>query len=189
MPELDYGTTTDDGDVPFDVTDEVEVGDLSDQQGGVLEPAAKVGFTIRKASVRTAEDKDTHTWMVKRLVVEAQIGPGGVDGEGKYAKKVLFPELVLTFNSRDFPDAFKSPWWQNEARYPTKQFLKAMGEDVTNVRVNDEFLGSLIGREFVADIKRREIKTKVNGKYEPTGDFKNELSNFRSAESADTASA
>jgi hypothetical protein len=186
MPELDYGTVDDDsGTVPFDVTEEVDVGDLSDQQGGVLDPAAKVRFSVKKASVRTAEDKDTKTWMVKRLVVEAQIGPEGVDGEGKYAKKVLFPELVLTFNSRDFPDAFKSPWWQNEARYPTKQFLKAMGEDVTNVRVNDEFLTSLIGREFVADIKRREIKTKVNGKYEGTGDWKNELANFRSADGGD----
>lgn len=188
MPELDYGDVND-GDVPFDVTDEVDVGDLSDQQGGVLEPAAKVHFIVKKASVRTAEDKDTKTWMVKRLVVEAQIGPEGTDGEGKYAKKVLFPELVLTFNSKDFPDTYKSPWWQNEARFPTKQFLKAMGEDVTNVRINDEFLGSLIGREFIADIKRKEMKTKVNGKYESTGDFKNELANFRSAESADTASA
>jgi len=190
MPELDYGTVEaedDSGTVPFDVTDEVDVGDLSDQQGGVLEPAAKVHFTVKKASVRTAEDKDTKTWMVKRLVIEAQIGPEGTDGEGKYAKKVLFPELVLTFNKSDFPDAFKSPWWTNEARFPTKQFLKAMGEDVTNVRINDEFLGSLIGREFIADIKRREIKTKVNGKYEPTGDFKNELANFRSIESAASA--
>jgi hypothetical protein len=189
MPELDYGTVDDNSEAPFSVTDEVDVGDLSDQQGGVLEPAAKVHFHIKKASVRIAEDKDTRTWMVKRLVVEAQIGPEGVDGEGKYARKVLFPELVLTFNSKDFPDTYKSPWWQNEARYPTKQFLKAMGEDVTSVRVNDDFLTSLIGREFIADIKRREIKTKVNGKYEGTGDFKNELSNFRSAESADSASA
>jgi len=184
MPELDYGTTDDTGDVPFDVHEEIDVGDLSDQQGGVLEPAAKVNFTIKKASVRTAEDKDTHAWMVKRLVVEAQIGPGGVDGEGKYAKKVLFPELVLTFNKADFPEAFKSPWWEKEARFPTKQFLKALGEDVTSVRINDDFLSSLIGREFVADIKRKEIRTKVNGKYEGTGDFKNELANFRTAEGA-----
>lgn len=182
MPELDYGTGGDDA--PFDVTDEVNVGDLSDQQSGVLEPAAKVHFTIKKASVRTAEDKDTKTWIVKRLVVEAQVGPEGVDGDGKYAKKMLFPELVLAFNRADFPDAFSSPWWEKEARYPTKQFLKAMGEDVTNVRINDDFLGTLIGREFIADIKRREIKTKVNGKYEGTGDFKNELTNFRSAELA-----
>lgn len=187
MPELDYGDVAHDGDVPFDVTDEVDVGDLSDQQGGVLEPAAKVHFHIKKASVRTAEDRDTKTWMVKRLVVEAQVGAEGVDGEGKYANKVLFPELVLTFNKADFPDTYSSPWWTNEARFPTKQFLKAMGEDITNVRINDEFLGSLIGREFIADIKRREIKNKVNGKYEGTGDFKNELTNFRSAESAASA--
>lgn len=188
MPELDYGTVDETGDeAPFDVTDEVDVGDLSDQQGGVLEPASKVRFHIKKASVRTADDKDTKTWMVKRLVIEAQIGPEGVDGEGKYAKKVLFPELILTFNSKDFPDTYSSPWWQNEARFPTKQFLKAMGEDITHVRINDDFLNGLIGREFIADIKRREIKNKVNGKYESTGEFKNEVGNFRSAESAASA--
>lgn len=173
--------------VPFDINDEVDVGDLSDQQGGVLEPASKVRFTIKKASVRTAEDKDTKTWMVKRLVIEAQVGSEGVDGEGKYANKVLFPELILTFNKADFPDAFSKPWWNNEARFPTKQFLKALGEDITNVRINDDFLSSLTGREFIADIKRREIRAKMNGKYEGTGDFKNELANFRSADIAASA--
>lgn len=176
-----------DEEVPFDVNDEIDVGDLSDQQGGVLEPASKVRFHIKKASVRTAEDKDTKTWMVKRLVVEAQVTSDGVDGEGKYANKVLFPELILTFNKSDFPDAFAKPWWEKEARYPTKQFLKAMGEDITNVRINDDFLSGLTGREFIADIKRSEIRAKKNGKYEGTGDFKNELVNFRSAEVAASA--
>jgi hypothetical protein len=172
----------------FQIEDEIDVGDLSDQQGGVLEPHPKVQFAVKKASVRTAEDKDTHTWMVKRLVVEAQIGPLGVDGEGKYANKVLFPEFILTFNKADFPDTYNKPWWEKEARFPTKQFLKAVGEDVTSIRVNDDFLLNLVGREFIADIKRSEIRQKGdNGKYEGTGDFKNELANFRSVESATAA--
>jgi hypothetical protein len=121
--------------------------------------------------------------MVKRLVVEAQVGPEGIDGEGKYANKVLFPELILTFNKADFPDTYSKPWWEKEARFPTRQFLKAIGEDISNVRINDEFLTSLIGREFVADIKRSEIRQKVDGKYVGSGDYKNELTNFRSADS------
>lgn len=113
---IDYGDS--DNDPGFQVNEPVEVGDLSEQQGGVLEAAQRVGFIIRKATVRTQEDKDTKQWSVKRLSVEAAIGPLGVDGEGKFANKVLFPEFVLTFNSTDFPEKFASNWWQKEARYP-----------------------------------------------------------------------
>lgn len=179
---IDYGDS--DSDEGFQVVEPVEVGDLSEQQGGVLEAASKVPFVIRKATVRTQEDKDSKLWTVKRLAVEAAIGPLGVDGEGKYANKVLFPEFVLTFNSTDFPDKFKSNWWQKEARYPLKQFLKALNRDVTQVRVNDEFLLSLQNEEFAADIKRKEIQTKGDDeKWHGTGDFKNELANFRSVSS------
>lgn len=177
---IDYGDS--DNDPGFQVNEPVEVGDLSEQQGGVLEAAQRVGFIIRKATVRTQEDKDTKQWSVKRLSVEAAIGPLGVDGEGKFANKVLFPEFVLTFNSADFPDKFSSSWWQKEARYPLKQFLKALNRDITQVRVNDEFLIGLANEEFVADIKRVEIKTKGDdGKYHGSGDFKNELANYRAA--------
>jgi hypothetical protein len=179
---IDYGDTDTTADEGFQVQEEVAVGDLSEQQGGVMEAVAKVPFTIRKASVRTQEDKETSTWSVKRLVVEAAIGPLGVDGEGKFANKVLFPEFVLTFNSADFPEKFSSNWWQREARFPLKQFLKAIGRDITSVRVNDEFLIGLQNEEFVADIKRKEIQTKgEDGKWHGTGDFKNELANFRAA--------
>lgn len=178
---IDYGDSETD-DPGFQVNEPVEVGDLSEQQGGVLEAAQRVGFVIRKATVRTQEDKDTKQWSVKRLSVEAAIGSLGVDGEGKFANKVLFPEFVLTFNSTDFPDKFSSSWWQKEARYPLKQFLKALNRDITQVRVNDEFLIGLANEEFIADIKRVEIKTKGDdGKYHGSGDFKNELANYRAA--------
>lgn len=179
---IDYGDTDTSTDEGFQVTEEVAVGDLSEQQGGVMEAASRVPFVIRKASVRTQEDKESGTWTVKRLAVEAAIGPLGVDGEGKFANKVLFPEFVLTFNSADFPDKFASNWWQREARFPLKQFLRALGRDITSVRVNDEFLIGLQNEEFVADIKRKDIQTKgEDGKWHSTGDFKNELANFKSA--------
>lgn len=176
---IDYG---DSEEVGFQVSEEVSVGDLTDQQGGVLEAASKVPFTIRKASVRTQDDKESGKWSVKRLVVEAAIGPLGVDGEGKYANKVLFPEFVLTFNSADFPEKFASNWWQKEARFPLKQFLRALGREITQVRVNDEFLIGLQNEEFIADIKRKEIQTKGDDqKWHGTGDFKNEIANYRAA--------
>lgn len=185
---IDYGDT-DTNDAGFQVVEEVAVGDLSEQQGGVMEAVAKVPFTIRKATVRTQEDKESKLWTVKRLSVEAAIGPLGVDGEGKFANKVLFPEFVLVMNTTDFPDKFSSSWWQKEARYPLKQFLKALNRDIREVRVNDEFLLGLQNEEFIADIKRVEIKTKGDdGKYHGSGDFKNELANYRAA-NANTSSS
>lgn len=184
---IDYGDTDTD-DPGFQVTDEVEVGDLSEQQGGVLEAASKVGFTIRKASVRTQEDKETKLWSVKRLAIEAAIGPLGVDGEGKYAGKVMFPEFILTFNKTDFPDKFSKPWWEKEARFPLKQFLKALNRDITSVRVNDEFLLGLQNEEFTADIKRKEIQTKGDDeKWHGSGDFRNELANYRAASASSSS--
>lgn len=164
----------------FSINDEFEVGDLADQQGGVLDPAQRVSFEVRKASIRTIEDKQNgNTWMLRKLAVEVSISPLGVDGEGKLANKRIFPEFILVMNTTDYPDKYGSDWWKREARYPTKQFLKALGIDISSVRVNDEFLAGLMGREFIADIKRKERREKVEGKYRGTGEFENQLDNFR----------
>lgn len=177
----DYVTDADD-DIPFDVNEEIEVGDLSDQQGDVIDAASRVLFSIKKASVRTQEDRDTKKWQVKRLVLEAKVSELGVDGEGLYAGKIIFGELILTFNAAEFPVKFGKEWWKTKARYPTKQFFKAMGIDITGIKVNDDFLASLIDRQFVANIQKKAITEKVGDKYEPTGEYKNELAGYRAAQ-------
>lgn len=158
----------------------VEVGDLSDQQGGVIDPAPRVGFVIRKAEIRTQKDEESGSWRVKKLAVQNAVGPLGVDGEGKYAGKIFFTELVLTMNTAEFPDDYKSDWWKKEARFDTKQFLQALGEDIGSVRITRDFVESLKDREIVADIQRKERRRKGDdGKYHGTGEFENLLKNFR----------
>jgi hypothetical protein len=50
-------------------------------------------------------------------------------------------------------------------------------------KVTDQFLGELKGREFFADITKTAITMKnAEGKYVPTGNFKNELKNFKTVE-------
>lgn len=181
-----YATDTD-SDV--DINEPVMVGDLSDQETtDVIEPASKVPFIIKKASVRTqhSDPKDTSSpWAVKRLVIDAAIATDGVDGEGKYANKHIFSELILTFNT----DIYNSEWWMKKSRGPTKQFFAALGFDVASLPAIDaDFLNELAGKEFVADIRKRPIQEKtaeINDKgkniYRDTGDFKNELANFRGA--------
>lgn len=173
----------------IDINDPITIGDLSDQQvSDVIDPARKVPFIIKKASVRKqyADPQDkTSTVEVTRLSIDAAIGADGTDTEGKYANKHLFTDLVLTFNA----ETHTGDWWLKRSRGPTKQFFQALGFDVAGLPpIDAEFLTDLGGKEFVADILRKPIQQKTDqlndrGKniYADTGDFKNELGNFRAS--------
>ena len=167
-------------DVPFDVLNDFpETGDLSGQTGGdVIDAARGVRFTIRNIKPQIVE-KDGVKVMAK-LNVRASIGPLGVDGNGKYANKNLFAELITWVNE----EQYTSDWWKKQARFPYKSFLKALGLDPANPpKVTDQLLVEWHGKEFFADIAKNPITVKVgDGKYLPTGDFKNELKSFKTVE-------
>lgn len=173
-----------------DINEPLVMDDLSGQETtDVLDPFRKVPFVIKKASVRKqyADQNDrTGTPLVTRLVIDAAIGADGVDTEGRYANKHLFAELILAFDK----SVKTGEWWEKRARGPAKQFFQALGFDVANLpRIDAELLSDLGGKEFIADILRKPMQEKTGeqndkGKdiYRDTGDFKNELANFRSAE-------
>lgn len=178
----------------IDINQPIVMDNISDQEvNEVLDPASKVPFTIKKASIRVQHEdpKDnSSTWTFRRLVIDAAIGADGVDGEGRYANKHLFTELLLQFNSADFPDRFALDWWKKQSRGLTKQFFTALGFDAAALpAIDPDFLSGLAGRDFIADIKKREISKKTdeidpkNNKpiYKGTGDYRNELANFRPA--------
>ena len=168
--------------VPFEVLDNFpETGDLSDQSGGdVIDAAKGVRFTIQNVEPKIQKDKETGAMSRASLNVRSAIGALGTDGNGKYAGKNLFAELLTAYDTQKYT----SDWWKKQARFPYRQFLKAMGFDDKNPpKVNDAFIQSLKGREFIADIRKSEIRVKDgDGKYVGTGDFKNELANFKSVE-------
>jgi hypothetical protein len=166
--------------VPFEVLDGFpETGDLSDQVGGdVIEAAKGVRFTIRSVEPRVSKN-DVGETLVARLNVRAVVSSLGIDGQGKYANKNIFAELMTWYNQ----EKYTSDWWKKQARFPYKSFLKAIGENPANPpKVTDQFLISLEGKDFIADIKKVEIRVKEDGKYVGTGDFKNELANFKAVE-------
>lgn len=161
-----------------------ETGDLSTQSGGdAIEAARKVQFSIKNVEPRITKSEQTDEMLFAKLNVRVAIGPQGVDGNGKYAGKNLFAELLTWFNE----EKYTSDWWKKQARFPYKSFLKAMGFDPAQPpKVTDDFVIGLVGREFVADIIKSEIQVatgnlKANGKkeYVGTGEFKNELANFK----------
>ena len=162
-------------DAPFEVID-FEVPPADDQVGGdVIEAARGVRFSIKKADVRQNDEKT-----IMRLNVQSKVGPLGVDSNGRYANKILFAELLVWADL----NVHTTDWWKKQARFPWKQFQGALGLDASKAtRINDEFLSGLIGQEFIADIRKSEIRQKNDdGKYEGTGSFKNELMNFKKAE-------
>lgn len=173
-----------------DVNEPVVMDDLSDQEtSDVLEPAKKVVFEIKKAEVRKQyeDPKDkTSTWMVTRLNLQAKVGENGTDGEGKYAGRVLFPEFIIAFNKEEK----KGEWWEKKARGPAKELFLALGFDLKAMPAIDaDFLSSLEGRFFMADILQRKVQEKtdqVNDKgkaiYKDTGEYRNELANIRAAD-------
>lgn len=166
-------------DAPFEVLDDYpDTGDLSGQTGqDVIDAAKGVRFQIQSVEPRIQANKDTNEKLRASLNVRVSIGPLGVDSQGKYANKNMFQEFLTWAN----PDIYTSDWWKKNARFPYKSFLKALGYDPANPpKIGDAFLAELKGKEFIADIKKPEIRVKgEDGKYKGTGDFKNELGNFK----------
>lgn len=180
---LDFGGDESGG--GFDVTEPVDVGDLSTQQGNdVIEPQKKVRFEIRKASVRPYQKDGEASWRKKFLALDLVVGSDGVDGNGKYANKHFFQDLLLVANTSHYPE-LDTENYRTKARFDTKVFLKAMGFDPANPpKINDDFLIGLQSREVIADITRREIQSpppEGQTKWVGTGEFRNEVKNFRSA--------
>lgn len=175
-----------DFDEGFDVTEEVDIGDVSTQEGNdVIEKAARVRFEIRKASVRDYTKKEESEWRKKFLALDLAVSSDGVDGEGKYANKHFFQDLLLIANTSSFPE-LDTENYKTKGRFDLKVFLKAMGYDPAKPpKVNDDFLTDLVGREVIADITKREIQNppaEPGGKWVGTGEYKNEIKNFRNAE-------
>lgn len=170
----------------FDITDEFDVGDLSTQTGNdVIDPAQRVRFEVRRASVRPYQKEGEDAWRKKYLSLDLVVTSDGVNGEGKYANKHFFQDELLMANTSAFPE-LDTDHYKTKARFGLKGFLKAMGYDpAAPPRINDEFLSSITGREVIADITRREIQSppaEQGGKWQNTGEFRNEIRNYRSAE-------
>ena len=91
-------------DVPFEVTEAVDIGDLSDlkEDRAIVPPTANVLFRISKASMRKSlvdnqqPESEENPCVLKSLSLEVRLEEG-IDEEGKYKNKPLFlSKAVLT---------------------------------------------------------------------------------------------
>ena len=199
---------TDDMELEIDLapTEEVLLEDLDKiQQTQLVLPAAQgVRVKIEKASVKKAlsdGSKDApaegpnnplgykYLNLNLRMLDGISVPVIGEDGlptgetEEKFKNKVLFPnkmDLIFTHN----PEVKTSAWWKDRQYiFGFKQLCLALGMDLKQIRVNDDFLESLVGREILVDIVQEENNTKNEaGAWVGSGTFKNRIKNFKAWE-------
>jgi hypothetical protein len=186
-----YSRADDDSD-DVDLQEPLIMDDISEQETtDVMERASRVRWEIKKAEIRTNyDDKDDKSaGHVKRLSLQVAVGPDGTDGEGAFANRRVFMDYVVAFTKGD--GVRESEWWTKKARGPAKELFTALEFDLKEMPpIDKEFLESLVGREFIADLLKREQQDKTDeinpktGKplYKNNGTYRNELANHRVAD-------
>lgn len=159
--------------------------DLSKETSDVIPKSSRVPLVVKKTKVRVQLENgrepegDDNKWKAMWLSVDFAIGADGIDAEGKLAGRHVFQDLCIKVNKEDFPKLAESSYY---SRAPYTQFLRAMNYSLNPAPViNSEFREELMEKELVADITVREIQEKVGDKYQGTGDFRNEVKNFRAS--------
>lgn len=169
------------------VTDEFEIGDMSDVQGDVLPPASKVLFVVKKASIGSLlldnkqAESDENPVVLKKLRLELRIKEGiEQGGQIKYVNKPCFVDMFVWHNP-----VHKTSDYYKTRKYllDFKQFIKAMGYDVkAPPKMNDQFLIELIDREVRGDIQQKPIQVNDgSGKWVNTDEMENKYRNWRTA--------
>ena len=148
--------------------------DLATQVGNeAIDPARRVIFLIR--AIKPDIFKQDGENRIAKLRVRLAIGSDGVDGDGKYAGKNLFPDIITWIDE----DAY--PKWKN-ASFDFKEFLTALGFDPASPPSVPELIEFAVGTAIIGNITRVAKKSKVDGVYVATGEFENQVKKFRKAE-------
>lgn len=195
MPQsLREGTEDDEVEIPGEDVSQAQAMSNEDW----IEPAKGVTFEISKVLVDTFTPKDKSEWMKRSLKLYVAVDKHGVDGKGKYARKVFFPRILVQVNREDYD--FSKDWYKAKsggAWGEYNELLTALGFPNNPAPKNDAaFRKSLVGRKFIADISKdkRQAYDQASGKYvKVEGEYENHLRNVRpykaAAESAPVAEA
>ena len=189
--EVEEGSTMFE-EVPFSVTEEYSLGDLSEvkEDRVVLPVSSRVKLGIRQASSRTNKDGSITSLNVQVALLEGVEVPekdmqGGFTGQlvRKYQGKTDFLELTYKVDTT----IRNSAWWTSKNRpwlLPLRQFLMALGYPINPAPpISDDLCSALKGREILADIINEEItqKNPITGKREGTGEYRHRFKRFQSA--------
>ncbi len=143
---------------PFEVGEEVAVGDLSRVQRAVLPAAKDVRFEVMGTSVAKTSSGYLKYLKAKLRIVEG-IPSTNEEGEMvmRHAGKVCFPGALdlCVWHDPAGPDA--KGWWKaqeqsQEYKLGIKQFVTALGMDTKDVRINDAFHLAASGKHVLGTI-------------------------------------
>lgn len=170
----------------FEVIDEVVVGDLTGVQQAITPMAQNVRVRIAKANVQTSQGKDLKSLKLEMKVVEGipVLNQDTGESEMKFLNKSLFPGFMDLCVWAD-PTTKISTWYKNKQHLlGFKQLCVAIGEDIKDVRINDEWVRSLLGRELLVNVRHEEesVLSPESGKREKTGTLRERIGNFKKAE-------
>lgn len=192
----------------FNVDDtEIEISReeaVEQEKSDAIPPGKAVLFHIRKALIRKQlvdnkkSEAPDNPCMVTKVVLHCQVGPGGVDSANTGAGRMVFPEFPVSFDLELLKEQakkngyqFNEQTWKKEKRYPWIELMCALGQfdpkDSTSKppKINESFLLWLYtsnegqGQAFLADVLKRAIRVKSGNEWVDSGDFKNELKNFK----------
>lgn len=149
---------------PFQVGEEIEVGDLSRVQRSVLPVARDVRFEVQSTAVAK-----TSSGFIKYLKVKLRIVNGipSQNDEGelvmKYANKVCFPGVMDLCIWHDPAGPDPKGWWKaqestREYNLGLKQFWVALGNDPSKVVINDTFHVASVGKHILGSISHETDK-------------------------------
>lgn len=171
--------------IPFEVTEEIMVGDLTEvkEQRSVIPPTQNLKVRINKAGVQENKNKDIRSLKLDLRIVdgiEVLDKESGVS-ELKYVNKPLFTNLMDLCFWAD-PSTKNSNWFVTKQHLVgLKKFCIALDIELTNFKVNDEFLSGLLGKELLVDVVHEEEETldSTTGEYKGTGTFRERIKNFK----------
>ena len=173
--------TNDEG---FQVTEEVDVVDLTDvKKDKQLFPVTSgLKVRINKAATQANKDKDIYS-----LKLELRIVDGLANNEGvmQYINKPLFTGIMdLVYGAKlDVKDRASNKWWKSSQHLVEfKNFCKGLDIDLKGIKVDDSFLSNLIGKEILVDVTHEaQTMNDAEGNKVKTGEFREKLKNWKKA--------
>ncbi len=175
--------------VPFEVMEGYDVQDLTDVKADKqLLPVTK-GLKVRidKAGTQANKNKNIYSLKLECRIVDGIEQVDKETGETKmaYVNKPIFTGIMdLVFGAKlDVEDRANKKWWKgNQHLVEFKNFCKALDIDLKGIKVDDDFVQSLVGREVLVDVTHEaETMTDEEGKKVKTGEFREKLRNWRKA--------
>ena len=174
--------------VPFDVVEEFEVQDLTDVKAerNILPVTKGLKVRVNKATTQMNKAKDIYSLKLELRIVDGieQTNPQTGETKMAYINKPLFTGIMdLVYGAKDAATRDKAgkSWWKNSQHLVGfTEFCKALDIPAKGIKINDEFLSNLIGKEVLVDVTHEaETAPDSDGNKVATGEFREKLKNWK----------